>query len=146
MDNRQLPAELEALQRELRERQPTHLPADLRGRVIGGVRAELARERSRGQWTFAAAVAAAAVIWINLSISATQSTDFGLDFRGEPPSVETVAEQIQRTLPEISRREALRQAVLLRAGSQLVCYPAVSGRPTSRARMKTLDRLLNNGA
>jgi hypothetical protein len=70
--------ELERLEHALAAGPGVDPPDDLRRRVIADVRAELRRERVRGGWAFAAAVAATVALWMNLSLSATQATDYGL--------------------------------------------------------------------
>ena len=84
-----LPPELERLQRELARRPRPDASPELRDRVMGSVRAELARgvvaragrletERARGPrsgWlTFAAGLAVGVLLWTNLSLSAAQAT------------------------------------------------------------------------
>jgi hypothetical protein len=98
----------------------------LRHRVLDDVRSRLRHEQSQSRWQFAAAVAAAAMLWMNLSLSATQATDFGLRPSRPSESIETIARQIEQLAPDLSPREARRQAILLQAGSNLVCYPDLS--------------------
>ena len=142
MEEYELPPELEQLQQDLAACWRPGPPADLRQRVIGGIRAELRRDRSRARWAFAAAMAAAALVWINLSLSATRATDYHLQFGSKRPPVEAAAEQIQQLLPEIPRREALRQAALLQAGSNLAWYPNFPAHPAAPGRLSALDDLL----
>jgi hypothetical protein len=131
MENEQLPPELEQLERDLADRPRPDPPAELRQRVIGGVRAELQRNGARNGWTFAAAVATAALVWLNLSLSATLATDCGPQPDSLAPEVGKVAEQIQQLLPELSEREALRQAILLQAGSSQPWCPSVPVGPAA---------------
>jgi hypothetical protein len=145
MENEQFPPELEQLERDLADRPRLDPPAELRERVIDGVRAELQRNGARNGWTFAAAVAAAALVWANLSLSATLGTDYSPQPGSLRPPVDEVAEQIQQLLPELSQREALRQAVLLQARSDLLLYPHVSAGPAASRRLGDLDDLLPQG-
>ena len=73
-----LPSELQRLERSLAAGGGVGPPEGLRRRVMADVRSELRRERVRGGWAFAAAVAATVALWMNLSLSATQATDYGL--------------------------------------------------------------------
>ncbi len=145
MDDNQLPAELQQLERELAGRPRPVPPAELRRRVIDGARAELRRNGSRNGWTFAAAVAAAVVVWINLSMSATLGTDYGPGPDTAGPPVDKVAAQIRQLLPELSQRDALRQAVLLQARSDLTLYPSVPAGSASSRPLGDLDALLPQG-
>lgn len=81
---------------------------------------------NRSNWRFAEALAIAALVWINLAMSASLATDYGFQRNAiaEPnESVETIAERIQGLAPELSAQESQRQAVLLRASESLVCLP-----------------------
>jgi len=129
MEDRQLPEELERIEQELIDRPSLRPPDDLRERVSDAVRAELQRKRPGDRWAFAAAVAAAVVVWINLSLSATQATDCRLSWGDRPLAVEAAARQIRELLPEVSDREAMRQAILLQSGSNLAWCPNPVGRP-----------------
>jgi hypothetical protein len=84
MDNEPLSAELEQLESALCRRSLPTVPSGLRHRVLDDLQSRLRREQSQSRWQFAAAVAVAAMIWMNLSLSATQATDFG--FRLSRPS------------------------------------------------------------
>jgi hypothetical protein len=74
---------------------------------------------------------AAALVWLNLSLSATNTTP------GLPPSpgsreiAEPLARQIEQLLPELPPADARRLAVLYRAASGLVPCPDWCFRPTS---------------
>jgi hypothetical protein len=117
----------------------------MRQRVIESARVELQRGGARNGWTFAAAVAAAVVVWINLSMSATLATDCG--YRPDTPRrpLDEVAGQIQQLLPELPEGEAMRQAALLQAGSHLPEYPTLSAGPAAPRRLRNLDDLLPQG-
>ena len=126
MEDRQLPPELRQLERDLTSRPLPDPPAALRLRMIGQVRVKLRQDRFAARWGFAAAVAAVALLWINLSLSATQATDYGLRLGGQGQAVGELAEQMQQVLPELSPREALRQAILWQAASTLAACPDLS--------------------
>ena len=145
MENHDLPPDLQELERDLAGRPRPVPPAALRQRVIGGVRAELRRNGSRNGWTFAAGLAAAVVVWVNLSLSATLATGFGSKRGGTGPPVEKVAEQIQQLLPELSDEEARRQAVLLQAGSDLRGRATFSAGRRGLRQFDELEDILREG-
>ncbi len=125
-ENFPLPPELERLEARLaaRERpQPSH---QAKQRLLCSVRAELRRSRAQSRWAFAAAMAATVLVWLNLSLCATQATDCGLELGGPRQSLESGAEQIHQLLPDLPPREVTRQAVLLRAGTGVIPCPRVS--------------------
>jgi hypothetical protein len=97
----------------------------LRPKILGAVRGRLRAERTTARWQFALAVAVVVLVWLNLSMSATQATDFGLRSNRSGESIETVAEQVRKLAPEFSPQEVRRQAILLQAGSRVVCFPNV---------------------
>ncbi len=125
-ENFPLPPELERLERHLALREhPQPLP-QARQRFLCSVRAELRRSQARSRWAFAVAMAATVLVWLNLSLCATQATDCGLEIDGRRQSARDGAEQIQQLLPDLNPREAMRQAVLLRAGTGVIPCPRLS--------------------
>lgn len=126
MDNGQLPSDLQQLEVDLGNRSLPKPSDNLRQRVLDDLRTRLRSERSRSRWQFAAALAATVLLWMNLSMSATQATDFGLRRREPTESVETMAKQIAQLAPELSPEDARREAILLRAGVNLICLPDLS--------------------
>jgi hypothetical protein len=108
MEDPQFPSELQQIERDLANCFSSAASGDLRQRVLNDVRSRLRAERSWGARQFALAVAAVALLWINLSISATQATDF--DFRPKRPaeSVAAIAQQIRKLMPEFSPEDARR--------------------------------------
>ena len=145
MDDNQLPTDLRQLERELAGRPRPGPPAELRRRVIDGARVELRRNGSRNGWPLAAAVAAAVVVWINLSMSATLGTDYGPGPDTAGPPAGKVAAQIRQLLPELSENDALLQAVLLQSRSDLTLHPSVPAGPASLRPLGDLDALLPQG-
>jgi hypothetical protein len=127
MTNWQLPGDLQRLEHRLAGRPREEPLAALRGRVTAGVEAALRRQRSGGWWMLAAA-AAAVLIWLNLSLSATNATDGTLRPRGTREPVEQIARQIEQLLPDLPREEARRHAVLYRSGSELIPCPELGPR------------------
>ena len=105
--------ELPALELEL-ERLLTAAPSpELERRVALRVAVELRRERQSAWVMYVAVVAAMLVLAINLSWSVGRATT--QNWRtGETAAVS--AEQIEQLVPGLSRREALRQACVLRGG------------------------------
>lgn len=126
MENFPLPSELQWLEQHLAARQcPQPLPS-ARERFLCSVRAELRRSQAGSRWAFAVAMAATVLVWLNLSLCATQATDCGLKLDGPHQLVGNGAEQIQRLLPDLTPREAMRQTVLLRAGTGVIPCPRLS--------------------
>ena len=111
----ELSSELQQLERDLAQRPLPGASAHLRQRILDDLCSRRRTELARDRWQFAAAVAAAALLWMSLSMSATQATDFGLRPAGPSDSIEPTARQIRQLVPEFPVEEARRQAVLLRA-------------------------------
>jgi hypothetical protein len=125
-----LSPELQRVEQDLAARRRAEPSGQLKEQWLRTLRAELRRQAARSRWTFALAAAASVLVGLNLSLSASQATDYGfqLDGRqldGRQPSVQTTAEEIRRILPEVPPQEATRQAVLLRAGAGMVPCPNV---------------------
>jgi hypothetical protein len=125
-DSWELPSELRQIEQDLIARSRSRAVEDLRPRILGDLRSRLRAERLRAHWQFALAVAVVVLVWLNLSISATQATDCGLRLHGPSGPIQTVADEIHRLVPDLSPEESRRQAVLLQAGSHLVCAPRMS--------------------
>lgn len=129
MSEHDLPDDLATLERDLASRPRPSPSDDLRRRVLAAVRSELARpaaapRRRLGTWEFAAAVAAAVLFAMNLSMVA--ASDTRLDLGGPPPNgTEAAVVALCRLLPEMPEREARRQVVLLKAASCVVPAPNV---------------------
>jgi hypothetical protein len=105
--------ELHALELEL-ERLLTAAPSpEHERRVARRVAVELHRSRQSEWVLYVAAVAAMLVLAINLSWSVNRATT-QIWRTGETAAVS--AEQIEQLVPSLSRREALRQALVLRGG------------------------------
>jgi hypothetical protein len=127
-DNFPLPPELERLEQDLAARPRGQSSAQLKQRCLDSLRVELRREPARNRWAFAVAAAATVLVGLNLSLSASQATDCGLRLDGRQTSVVKTAEQIRQLLPDIPLQEAMRQAVLLRASTDVVPCPNVPAR------------------
>jgi hypothetical protein len=99
-----------------------------RGRVLAAVGEELAFARRSwwarpDTWRFAAALAAAAALWLNLAMSAANGMRLGAAPRADGAAVAASARSIRRILPDLPPEEALRQAVLARADVRLSAMP-----------------------
>ena len=88
---------------------------ELRSRVVRSVASEL-RRQSIDPLTYAGLVAAALVVWANLSWTVSRNTTY---IEPLPPPDPTIAAQIRELLPELSEAEARRQAVLLYGAARL---------------------------
>ena len=155
MEAPQLPPELERLECELAARPRAPASAELRQRVLRDVQAELGEagppparlpsSRANGWWTFAAATAAGVLFWVNLSWSAAHAGAYDLRLSHETRPIGAVAEEIRELLPGISHRDALRHAVTLQAGSELIRCPSVSADSPMRDHLNALYAILLEG-
>jgi hypothetical protein len=132
MQDWQLPSELEQIERGLADHSRRTTANHLRPRILADVRSRLRAERTSARWQFALAVAVVVLVWLNLSMSATQATDFGLRSNRPDQPIDAAAEQVRRLAPEFSPRDARRQAVLLQASSRVVCFPGTVAIDTTR--------------
>jgi hypothetical protein len=108
--------ELVRLEQRLERRLAVDPPPALRARVARRVAAELKQQRLQDSIAFAAAMAAALVLWANLSWTASRNTTIL-----EPPAASdaTIAAQIRDLLPDLSEAEARWQTVVLTRAAQL---------------------------
>jgi hypothetical protein len=113
MPTEPLPSELDQLERELSAAFRADPSPSLGHRIATTVQNELRRKRTVDRWNFAAALAATFLIWANLSLCAVSVTDFR--FRPEPKTlpVEELAQEIHKLLPELTREDAHREAVMM---------------------------------
>ena len=127
-----LPDDLSDLELELtRRRQPP--PAGLRNRVMAAVVRELNRpalgERRAGMWQFAAAVAAAMLLAVNLSMSVANNTEWGPARQIDQQKVAALARRIGGLAPQLPEREPVRQAWLLQSSLHVTPLPAARPSP-----------------
>ncbi len=120
----ELPEELHNLEQELLSGGPARPAPELRATVLRTVRRELGRTSSRrvlrgSFWGFAAAAAAAALLWANFSVSAANNTDCPPTSREARPNIRDTARRIRELLPEMTEDESIRHALLLPASSPL---------------------------
>jgi len=143
MDDFPLPPELHEIERLLAARERQQPLPEMKQRLLCSVRAELGRSQVRSRWAFAVAVAASVLVWLNLSLCATQATDCGLGLGGPRQPVEDAAKQIHQLVPDLPQREALRQAVLLRGATGVIPSPRLSANYIVVGRSDALKQLLN---
>lgn len=131
MDERDDLSELEA---RLAARAVPALPPALRPRVLAKVQEACARPRS-GRWErvdftrFAAGTAAAVVLWLNLSMSASEGTAFqGL--RAQHAAITGAA--VRELVPELDEDAACAMAWRMQASGTLLPAPAVAPQAASR--------------
>ncbi len=123
-----LPAELEQVELELSRRPRPEPSAGLRERVVASVNVQLRRESRPSGWGWVAALAAVVLLLMNLSMSATLATDFGLKDAVRGRSIEERAEEIRAAFPEITEEQALLHAISAQAAADLVPYPSLAGK------------------
>jgi hypothetical protein len=117
-----LPADLAALERELSARGGAE-PAGLRRRVLAAVGDELAARPRRWTWRLALG-AAAALLWVNLSMSVTSNLGRPGGGRLDDDRLQKAARQVQELVPGLPEAEVYRQALLALAGPRLAPAPA----------------------
>jgi hypothetical protein len=114
-----LPDELAELEQELQRETQTPDPA-LKDKVLAGVQQQLRSEQGSDFWQFAAGVAAAVLLVLNLTLSTTIST--GVAPRMEHHVTKPVNIQLDAKELGLTREELQRQAMLMAAGNELVRY------------------------
>jgi hypothetical protein len=121
-----LPSDLDQIERSLSSALQSDPSPALRTRITTVVHSELRRKKTADRWNFAIAMAATFLIWGNLSLCAVSVTDFHFRPEREGPPVEQLAQEIQKLLPELSKEEAYREAVLMNARSNIIPLPKVA--------------------
>lgn len=135
METFALPPELQELEHGLLRNARSRVPATLEERVLRGVRSELKRERSRSRWFFAATLAAMVIVVLNVSMSASRVTDFGMQEPERVRPVQELAGQIRALLPQMTDRAALQQALLLRLSERYDPYLRELPPPNAQRRL-----------
>jgi len=107
------------LERALAGRPIGGLPGNFRARVLLAVVGELAAQKRSERYALAG-LAAAVLLWLNLSVTAVTATYAPLPERPAALDPAATAEQIRHVLPEMPRRDALACAIALRGGAGLV--------------------------
>ena len=122
-----LPDELGKLEEELMNVCREKPSKEFRDRLLMTLEKELvvelppATERSR--WAFAAAVALSVLIWMNLSISATNSIGRHGQVAWSASEIDQVVADLHELLPELSSSQTRRYAMLLQARDTLLLMP-----------------------
>jgi hypothetical protein len=124
MSDASLPPDLAELERDLVGLPQIEPSADFAQRVLGSVHNALrhrptAAATPAGRWRSWAAVAAAMLVVINLSMSAAADTDWHLTDDVEPRRVTALADELRVLAPDLPASELRRQAWLARAGAGL---------------------------
>jgi hypothetical protein len=128
MTDSDLPPDLAAVEQELSglDRSP---PAALRSRVLAAVRRELRRRARSSTWRFAATIAAAALVGINLSMSVANNAAWSPPPGIDRDQMEATAASLRRLLPELPEQEIYRQALAAQGASGFVVVPALPSSP-----------------
>ncbi|MGE5609292.1 MAG: hypothetical protein ACM359_08565, partial [Bacillota bacterium] len=77
-------------------------------------------------WSYAASLAAAAILVLNLSLAAS-GEPFATRLKVSPQQTRVRADAIHQVVPELSSAEACRMAVVLSASENLVAAPLPRG-------------------
>ena len=126
MSNEPLPSDLDRIERNLSAVLSADPSPSLHDRITTVVHKELRRKKTAVRWNFAIAMAATFLIWGNLSLCAVSVTDFHFRPEREGPPVDQIAQEIQKLVPELSREDAYREAVLMSAQSNIIPLPRVA--------------------
>jgi hypothetical protein len=138
-DEASWPSNLVDLERLLADRIRQEPAPDLRQRVQAAVSRELDRQAGertkRLRWRRLGAAAAVVLVWINFSTSLVNNMDWR--FRGDNGGAEmaAAARHVRKLAPDLSEQDAMRQALLLQAGSRAAPAPYIRA---------SLDRFLKN--
>ena len=119
MTDPELPSDLADLERRLADRPRAEPSAGLGPRVLGAARLVLRPRPAAASWRSWAALAAAVLVGVNLSMSVAGSADWRLTASVEPEQVTATADRLRAAAPELPERELRRQALLHRAGAGL---------------------------
>lgn len=126
-DGQPLSAELRALEDELAGRARPECSPQMRGRILQAVRRETSRAAAQRGWVqFTAAMAATVLLVLNLALLAGRDIGFPRRSSVSAESTQRLAAQLREVLPELSPKEAERQAVIYQTGGTLSgAFPAV---------------------
>ena len=119
MTDPDLPADLAELERRLADRPRVGPSGGLGPRVLGAARLVLRPRPAAASWRSWAALAAAVLVGVNLSMSVAANADWQLTADVEPEQIDATADRLRAAAPELSERELRRQALLYRAGAGL---------------------------
>jgi hypothetical protein len=90
-------------------------------------------------WQYAAGLAAAAVLVINLSMAAAPITNFVPRPKVDAGQIESAAREIERSLPDLPQREAKRMALTMASAQQIVPAPLPRTAPGAALRLHNTD-------
>jgi hypothetical protein len=138
MSDPELPADLAAIERRLADRPRVEPTSELGSRVLAATRAALRRSSAAAGWHPWAAVAAAVLFGINLSMSVAADTDWHLLPGAEPGQVVATADRLRALAPDLPESEIRRQALLARAAAGLT--PTVYLSPSGEHIRTTKER------
>jgi hypothetical protein len=122
MTDPELPPDLAALERRLADRPRAGPADDLGPRLLAATRAALRDgpvDAPTAGWASWAALAAAVLVGINLSMSLAADTDWDLTPGVDPAEVAATWERLRAAAPDLPESEFRRQALLARAGARL---------------------------
>jgi hypothetical protein len=136
MAKQDLPPDLDALEQELYAHARPGPEPTLRSRVLAAVRRELDQDERRPAWRFAVATAAAVLLWINFSMSISNDMNWPLVGGLDEERLESSAARIRALDPELSEREARRQALVAQAHFRSAPGPSLGGDPNRILRGK----------
>ncbi|HEX2971109.1 MAG TPA: hypothetical protein VHP11_02180 [Tepidisphaeraceae bacterium] len=127
-----LPPELAELEQRLMRREAER-PSDLaRARILQAVARELAQPsgvavRRMGFWSYAASLAVAAILLLNLSLAAAMGNLLATRPKLTPQQTLARADAFRPVGPELSPADTRRMAVMLSAAESLVVAPLPRG-------------------
>lgn len=127
MDLSDLPDDLGELERRLIRHPRQEASEAFRRQVLAAVMWELDQNHAdvarRSLWQFAAMVAVTMLLWINFSMSAANDIDWHLTGSIDSESFAASVSLIEDLAPDLSERDAVRQAWVLHAMSWVVPLP-----------------------
>jgi hypothetical protein len=133
----ELPPDLLDLEHRLANRAGA-TPTALRARILAALGREASRPTPDSGWRWLLATAALVLVALNFTMSVVAN----MDWRAARPlpagDVEAAARQIQGLAPEMSRQDAYRQAIVLRAGARMAPGPAPSWQQVLKQKERTI--------
>jgi hypothetical protein len=128
MEDFRLPKELTDLEQQLAARALPEPSPELRGRVITAIRQKTVEGPAlgvTGAWRFAAALAAALLLMLNLSMSVANRAERDGWRRPQQQKQDTAAaaRKLAQIVPELSEQEAFRTVLLLQNDPPLILAP-----------------------
>ncbi|HYG74046.1 MAG TPA: hypothetical protein VEK08_03490 [Planctomycetota bacterium] len=135
----ELPPELSELEQQLRARRVPAGGEVYKQRVLQAVmnerrateRPSARLKRAASAWTFAAAIAAAVLLWLNLSLIAVSDTQLRAGAGGSSDERREAVQQLLEAVPELSIEDAQRQVLLFEAGARGIRAPVPKRSSTS---------------